>query len=111
MAVTNSGQSWRSRCHHCGTPTATSTNDYQLLPFIVWSAVLPSVFGAVAKAGWVAILGTVLGNLSFVGAPLATKVMLNTTDDISGLVKLLIDAGGNIGAAVCIAESASLPTP
>jgi hypothetical protein len=30
---------------------------------------------------------------------------------VSGLVKLLIDAGGNIGAAVCIAESASLPTP
>lgn len=138
---------------------ATSTEDFELLPFIVWSAVLPSVFGAVAKAGWtkdlsnsgfpsgvqdvakdymapfvqmiagtantimggvysgknnagwVAILGTVLGNLSFVGAPLATKVMLNTTDDISGLVKLLVDAGGNIGAAVCIAEATSLPTP
>lgn len=138
---------------------ATSSNKYLLLPFILWSAVLPSVFGAVAKAGWtkdvsnagfpsgvqdvakdymapfvqmiagtantvmgsiyssandagtVAIVGTVLGNLSFVGAPLATKVMLETTDDVSGLVKLLIDAGGNIGAAVCIAESASLPTP
>ena len=138
---------------------ATSTTYYALLPFIVWSAVLPSVFGAVTKAdwtgdlstagfpsgvedvakdymapfvqmiagtantimgsvysgknnaGWVAILGTVLGNLSFVGAPLATKVMAETTDDVSTLVKLLIDAGGNIGAAVCIAEATSLPTP
>lgn len=138
---------------------ATSTKDYALLPFVIWSAVLPSVFGAVSKAGWtgdlsnagfpsgvqdvatdymepfvqmisgiantvlgsvysssndagtVAIVGTVLGNLSFVGAPLGKKLMLETTDDISGLVKLLIDAGGNIGAAVCIAEATSLPTP
>ncbi len=52
-----------------------------------------------------------LGNLSFVGAPLATKVMNATTDDISTLVKMAIDAGGNIGAAVCIAEATSLPTP
>jgi hypothetical protein len=138
---------------------ATSTTDWVLLPFIIWTAVIPSVFGAVAKAGWtsdlsnsgfpsgvqdiatdylgpfiymiagtantimgsyysaknsagwVAIFGTVLGNLSFVGAPLATKVMNATTDDISTLVKMAIDAGGNIGAAVCIAEAASLPTP
>lgn len=138
---------------------ATSSTDFELLPFVVWSAVLPSAFGAVAKAGWtddlsnsgfpsgvqdvakdymspfvqmiagtvntvlggvysgknnagwVAILGTVLGNLSFVGAPLATKVMNETTDDVSTLVKLAIDAGGNIGAAVCIAEATSLPTP
>ena len=75
------------------------------------NTIMGGVYSGKNDAGWVAILGTVLGNLSFVGAPLATKVMLNTTDDISGLVKLLVDAGGNIGAAVCIAESTSLPTP
>jgi hypothetical protein len=138
---------------------ATSTSDWELLPFVIWTAVIPSVFGAVAKAGWtsdlsnsgfpsgvqdvakdylapfiqmisgtantvlgsvysakndagaVAITGTVLGNLSYVGAPLATKIMNETTDDVSTLVKLVIDAVGNIGAAVCIAEATSLPTP
>ena len=138
---------------------ATSTTDWELLPFVIWTAVIPSIFGAVAKAGWtedlsnsgfpsgvqdiakdymapfvqmiagtantvlgsvysakndagaVAITGTVLGNLSFVGAPLATKIMNETTDDVSTLVKLVIDAVGNIGAAVCIAEATSLPTP
>lgn len=138
---------------------ATSTKDYLLLPFVIFTAVLPSLFQAVGKAPWAtnvansafpdgvpdivngymgpfvqmtggtantilgatysgvnnagttAILGTVLGNLSYIGAPLATKVMNETTDDVSTLVKMLIDAGGNIGAAVCIAEATSLPTP
>jgi hypothetical protein len=30
---------------------------------------------------------------------------------MSALVKMVIDAVGNIGAAVCIAEATSLPTP
>jgi len=138
---------------------ATSTTDFELLPFVIWTAVIPSIFGAVAKAGWtdnlsnsgfpsgvqdiakdymapfvqmiagtvntvlgsvysakndagaVAITGTVLGNLSFVGAPLATKIMNETTDDVSTMVKVVIDAVGNVGAAVCIAEATSLPTP
>lgn len=51
------------------------------------------------------------GNLSFIGAPLATKIMNETTDDVSTMVKVVIDAVGNIGAAVCIAEATSLPTP
>ncbi len=75
------------------------------------NTIMGSYYSAKNSAGWVAIFGTVLGNLSFVGAPLATKVMASTTDDISTLVKMAIDAGGNIGAAVCIAEAASLPTP
>jgi len=138
---------------------ATSTTDFELLPFVIWTAVIPSIFGAVAKAGWtdnlsnsgfpsgvqdiakdymapfvqmiagtvntvlgsvysakndagaVAITGTVLGNLSFVGAPLATKIMNETTDDVSTMVKVVIDAVGNVGAAVCIAQATSLPTP
>ncbi len=138
---------------------ATSTTDFEILPFVIWTAVIPSIFGAVAKAGWtddlsnagfpsgvqdiakdymapfvqmiagtantvlgsvysarndagaVAITGTVLGNLSFVGAPLATKIMNETTDDVSTMVKVVIDAVGNVGAAVCIAEATSLPTP
>lgn len=138
---------------------ATKTKDYLLLPFVIATAILPSLFQAVSKAPWTAsvvgklfpkdvqdvvrdymnpfvqmiggiantvlgatysgvnnagtsaILGTVLGNLSYIGAPLATKVMNATTDDVSTLVKMLIDAGGNIGAAVCIAEATSLPTP
>ena len=75
------------------------------------NTVLGSVYSAKNDAGAVAITGTVLGNLSFVGAPLATKIMNETTDDVSTLVKLVIDAVGNIGAAVCIAEATSLPTP
>jgi hypothetical protein len=138
---------------------ATSTTDWELLPFVIWTAIIPSVFGAVVKAGWTsdlsnsgfpsgvqdiakdymapfiqalagtantilgcvysakndaggtAITGTVLGNLSFIGAPLATKIMNETTDDVSTMVKVVIDAVGNIGAAVCIAEATSLPTP
>ena len=31
---------------------ATSTTDWELLPFVIWTAVIPSIFGAVAKAGW-----------------------------------------------------------
>ena len=68
--------------------------DY-LAPFIQMIAgtantVLGSVYSAKNDAGAVAITGTVLGNLSFVGAPLATKIMNETTDDISTLVKLVI---------------------
>ena len=39
------------------------------------NTVLGSVYSAKNDAGAVAITGTVLGNLSFVGAPLATKIM------------------------------------
>jgi hypothetical protein len=138
---------------------AKSTKDYLLLPFVIFTAILPSLFQAATKPAWSAnvvnsafpkpiqgivkdymnpfvqmiggtantvlgvtysakndagtsaILSTVLGNLSYIGAPLATKLMNETTDDVSTLVKMLIDAGGNIGSAVCMAEATSLPTP
>jgi hypothetical protein len=75
------------------------------------NTVLGATYSGVNDAGTNAIASTVLGNLSYIGAPLATKVMNETTDDVSTLVKMLIDAGGNIGAAICMAEATSLPTP
>ena len=60
-------------------------------------------------SGGTAIAGTVLGNLSFILAPLETWWMNSTTDDIPVLIKAAVDAVGNVGAAICIAESTSLP--
>ena len=34
-----------------------------------------------------------------------------TTDDVSCLIKMVIDLSGNLGAAICIAESSTLPVP
>jgi hypothetical protein len=56
-----------------------------------------------------AIAGTVLGNVSFILAPLATWWMNSTTADVPVLIKTAVDGVGNVGAAICIAESASLP--
>lgn len=90
-------------------------NDYMgpMVQMIAGTAntILGGVYSGKNDDGWVAILGTVIGNLSFIGAPLATAVMKESTEDVSVLVKMAIDAGGNIGAAVCIAEATSLPTP
>lgn len=58
---------------------------------------------------WVDILGTVLGNLSFILAISGTVWLNETTEDIPVMVKMLIDAIGNVGAAICIYESNSLP--
>ena len=58
-----------------------------------------------------AIAASVLGNLSFIFAPFATKWMNETTDDVPCLIKMAIDMGGNLGAAICIAESSTLPVP
>jgi hypothetical protein len=58
---------------------------------------------------WVDILGTVLGNLSF-GLAISGTIWLNeTTEDVPVMVKMVIDAIGNIGAAICIYQSNSLP--
>ena len=58
---------------------------------------------------WVDILGTVLGNLSFLLAISGTIWLNETTEDIPVLVKMIVDAIGNVGAAVCIYQSTSLP--
>jgi hypothetical protein len=58
---------------------------------------------------WVDILGTVLGNLSFILAISGTVWLNETTEDVPVMVKMLVDAIGNIGAAICIYESNSLP--
>jgi hypothetical protein len=58
---------------------------------------------------WVDILGSVLGNLSFILAISGTVWLNETTEDVPVMVKMLIDAIGNIGAAICIYQSNSLP--
>jgi hypothetical protein len=58
---------------------------------------------------WVDILGTVLGNLSFLLAVFGTMWLNETTEDVPVLVKMIVDAIGNVGAAICIYESTSLP--
>jgi hypothetical protein len=58
---------------------------------------------------WVDIAGTALGNLSFLLAVLGTLWLNETTEDVPVLVKMVVDAIGNVGAAICIYESTSLP--
>ena len=58
-----------------------------------------------------AIAASVLGNLSFMFALFTTWWMKATTDDASCLIKMAIDLSGNLGAAICIAESSTLPVP
>lgn len=58
---------------------------------------------------WVDIAGTALGNLSFMPAPLATRWLNASLEDVPVIIKMIIDAIGNIGAAVCIYQPTSLP--
>jgi hypothetical protein len=51
----------------------------------------------------------VLGNLSYMLAVLAQKYVNEAAEDVPVLIKTVVDAAGNIGAAVCIAEATSLP--
>jgi hypothetical protein len=131
----------------------------QLVPPIIFTALLPSIFGALAEMEWpnlkgkiaelpngigdvlqdyvapiiqafagaantalgvafqvenddtvaTDIAGTVLGNLSFMLAVFGTVWLNVTTEDVPVLVKMVVDAIGNVGAAVCIYESTSLP--
>ena len=75
------------------------------------NTVLSLVYEVKNGNGGSAIAASVLGNLSFIFAPFATKWMNDTTDDVSCLVKMAIDLSGNLGAAICIAESSTLPVP
>lgn len=131
----------------------------QLVPPIIFTALLPSIFGSLALMEWpklkgmisdlpegvgdvisdyagpiiqsfagaantalgiafqvkngdtvpTDIAGTALGNLSFMLAVFGTLWLNATTEDVPVLVKTVVDAVGNVGAAVCIYESTSLP--
>ena len=131
----------------------------QLVPPIIFTALLPSIFGILALTEWpklngmisglpegvgdvlgdfmgpfiqafagaantalgitfqvkngdtvpTDIAGTALGNLSFMLAVFGTLWLNATTEDIPVIVKTVVDAVGNVGAAVCIYESTSLP--
>jgi hypothetical protein len=91
---------------------------------IVFTALLPSIFGAFGLQKWPNLNATVtqwigddaaadsMGNyvqLSFLLAISGTIWLNETTEDIPVLVKMIVDAIGNVGAAVCIYQSASLP--
>jgi hypothetical protein len=58
---------------------------------------------------WVDLAGTALGNLSFLLAVFGTLWLNASTEDVPVIIKMVVDAVGNIGAAVCIYESTSLP--
>jgi hypothetical protein len=58
---------------------------------------------------WVDLAGTALGNLSFLLAPAGTYWLNASLEDVPVIVKMIIDAIGNVGAAVCIYQSNSLP--
>lgn len=75
----------------------------------ITNTALGAAYSSVNDQGAAAIAGGVLGNLSFVLAPLETKWLNESTEDVPVLTKTVVDAVGNVGAAVCIAESASLP--
>jgi hypothetical protein len=131
----------------------------QLVPPIIFTALLPSIFGSLALMKWpklngkisglpegvgnvitdyagpfiqafagaantalgiafqvkngdtvpTDLAGTVLGNLSFMLAVFGTLWLNATTSDVPVLVKTVVDAVGNVGAAVCVYESTSLP--
>jgi hypothetical protein len=48
----------------------------------------------------------ILGNLSYDLAVVGTYWMANTTDDVSVIIKTLIDAAGNLGAGICMFDDA-----
>ncbi len=50
-----------------------------------------------------------LGNISYQFAVLGSAWVAAATEDTSVLAKTVIDAAGNIGAAIAIAESATIP--
>lgn len=131
----------------------------QLVPPIIFTALLPSIFGILSLTSWpklagkisqlpdgvgdvisdyvgpfiqafagaantalsvafqvengdtvpTDIAGTVLGDLSFTLAVFGALWLNATTEDIPVIVKMVVDAIANVGAAVCIYEATSLP--
>ncbi len=108
------------------SPAAGRTTQLQALPNVddpfadYYSPVVQMVAGIINTAcgvaysaannsGNAALAGGVLGNVSFILAPLQTKWLNETTEDVPVLIKTVVDAVGNIGAAITIAEATSLP--
>jgi hypothetical protein len=89
-------------------------NDY-VSPFVqAFSGAANTAFGIgwqveTGDTYWVDLAGTALGNLSFMFAPLGTYWLNASLEDVPVIIKMIIDAIGNLGAAVCIYESTSLP--
>ncbi len=89
-------------------------NDY-VSPFVqAFSGAANTAFGIgwqveTGDTYWVDLAGTALGNLSFMFAPLGTYWLNASLEDVPVIIKTIIDAIGNLGAAVCIYESNSLP--
>ena len=89
-------------------------NDY-VSPFVqAFSGAANTAFGIgwqveTGDTYWVDLAGTALGNLSFMFAPLGTYWLNASLEDVPVIIKMIIDAIGNVGAAVCIYESSSLP--
>ena len=73
------------------------------------NTVLGTAYNVKTSAGGSAIAGGVLGNLSYMLAVLAQKYVNESAEDVPLLIKTVVDAAGNIGAAICIAEATSLP--
>jgi hypothetical protein len=89
-------------------------NDY-VSPFVqAFSGAANTAFGIgwqveTGDTYWVDLAGTALGNLSFMFAPLGTYWLNASLEDVPVIIKTIFDAIGNVGAAVCIYESNSLP--
>ena len=73
------------------------------------NTVIGTAYNVKTSAGGSAIAAGVLGNLSYMLAVLAQKYVNEAAEDVPVLIKTVVDAAGNIGAAVCIAEATSLP--
>lgn len=73
------------------------------------NTVLGSLYCSRTGAGASAIAATVLGNLSYNFALLLTAWVEAASGDTSVAAKTVIDGVGNIGAAIAIAEAATIP--
>jgi len=101
--------SGRSKALAGTDPTyATSTVPYITMLASVGSAVTGTVANFETGAAKLIKAGTVLGNVSNTIAPFATKELAESTEDVSVIIKLLVDGVGNVGAAYCLVEYASV---
>jgi hypothetical protein len=91
----------------------TGDGDYSnnLQPYLVTAAAIgQTITGTVLNykvdaSTWL-IAGTILGNISNVIAPFSTKTLADSTEDISLVIKLMVDLAGNEGAAFCFVSYA-----
>lgn len=73
------------------------------------NTVLGTSYNVKTSAGGPAIAAGVLGNVSYMLAVLAQKYVNEAAEDVPVLIKTVVDAAGNVGAAICIAEATGLP--